>query len=104
MAPLVAHAGWFSPDIPNLGVQRQALCVLNEMRAATSEDDVEYISRSCAAYRKDETPATAFIVPATYESGLDCTQAMVHQLPLVPGNGHEDSEQVTAACFTLYER
>ncbi|WP_155754642.1 hypothetical protein [Burkholderia stagnalis] len=105
IAPLVAHAGWFSRDVPDVGAQKWSLCVLNGMHMARTEDDVEYIARSCAAYGEDHTPATAFIVPANYRSGSECAQAMSRQLPvLLSGNADEEYEQVTAACFTLYNR
>jgi hypothetical protein len=104
IAPLVAHAGWFSPDVPDVGTQRWSLCILNGMPTATTEDAVQYVERFCAAYGKDHTPATAFIVPAVYRSGSECAQEMSRQLPLVPGNSGDESEQVVAACFTLYNR
>jgi hypothetical protein len=104
IAPLAAHAGWFSPDVPDVGTQKWALCILNGMHTATTEDDVQYVKHFCEAYGKDHTPATAFIVPAVYSSGSECSQAMSRRLPLPLGDEGDEAEQVVAACFTLYNR
>lgn len=65
---------------------------------------MQYVKRSCEAYGKDHTPATAFIVSAVYRSGRECAQEMSREIPLPFGDADDEAEQVVAACFTLYNR